>query len=51
MQNPDTKDEFRLELSNRFEALTLDDQSKDLLERYESFESTVRDVAEEVLGE
>ena len=39
--------EFQLELSNRFE---LDDQSIDLSERYESFESTVRDVAEEVLG-
>ena len=50
LQNPATKNEFQLELSNRFEALTLDDQSIDLSERYESFESTVRDVAEEVLG-
>ena len=46
----DTKDAFQLELSNRFEALALDDQPIDLSERYESFETTVRDVAEEVLG-
>ena len=50
LENPATKNEFQLELSNRFEALTLDDQSIDLSERDESFESTVRDVAEEVLG-
>lgn len=50
LQNPATKNKFQLELSSRFEALTLDDQSIDLSERYESFESTVRDVAEEVLG-
>ena len=39
-----------LNYPNRFKALTLDDQSIDLSERYESFEFTVRDVAEEVLG-
>lgn len=50
LQNPATKNEFQLELSNRFEALTLDDQSIDLSERNESFEFTVRNVAEEVLG-
>ena len=50
LRNSDTKDEFQLELSNRFEGLALDDQSIDLSERYASFESTVRDVAEEVLG-
>ena len=37
LQNPDTKDEFQLELSNQFEALALDDQPIDLSERYESF--------------
>ena len=47
MKNPDTKDEFQFELSSRFEALALDDQSLDLSERYES---NVRDVAEEVLS-
>ena len=50
LQNPTTKNKFQLELSSRFEALTLDDQSIDLSKRYESLESTVRDVAEEVLG-
>ena len=50
LKNPDTKDEFQLELSNRFEGLALDDQSIDLSERYASFGSTVRDVAEEVHG-
>lgn len=50
LQNPATKNEFQLELSNRLEALTLDDQSIHLSKRYESFESTVRDVAEEVLA-
>ena len=50
LQNPATKNEFQLELSNRFEALTFDDQSIDVSEKYESFESTVRDLAEEVLG-
>ena len=49
LQNPASKNEFQLELSNRFKALTLDDQSIDLSE-YESFEFTVRDVVEEVLG-
>lgn len=44
LQNPATKNEFQLE------ALTLDDQSIHSSKRYESFESTVRDVAEEVLG-
>ena len=50
MKNPDTKDEFQLKLSNWFEGLALDDQSIDLLELYESFESTERDVAEVILG-
>ena len=36
LKNPDTMDEFQLELSSRFEAQALDDQSLDLAERYES---------------
>ena len=46
LKNPDTMDEFQLELSSRFEAQVLDDQSLDLAKRYES----MRDRAEEVLG-
>ncbi|XP_068756758.1 uncharacterized protein [Montipora capricornis] len=50
LQNPDIKDEFQHELSNRLESLALDDQPIDLSERYESLETTERDVAEDVLG-
>ena len=50
LQDPVTKDEFQLELSNRFQVLSSDENFSDISERYESFETTVRDVADQVLG-
>lgn len=49
LQDHATKEEFQLELSNRFQVLNMDDTSP-ISDRYEIFETTVREVAEEVIG-
>ena len=50
LQDPTTREEFQLELSNRFQALSMTDDSTNITERYESFETAVREVAEKVVG-
>ena len=50
LQDPAIKEAFQLELSNRFQVLTMLDDTIDITERYESFATTVKEVAEEVLG-
>ncbi|XP_071944128.1 uncharacterized protein [Antedon mediterranea] len=50
LEDPEKKEQFQLELSNRFQTLSLDDQSLDISERYESFATSVGDAAEKVLG-
>ena len=50
LQDPTTREEFQLELSNRFQALSANDDSINITERYESFETAVREVAEKVVG-
>jgi len=50
LQNPQTREDFQLELSNRFQALSFMDDSADITERYESFETSVREAAEKVVG-
>ena len=50
LQDPGTREQFQLELSNRFQALSLTDDSLNITQRYESFETAVREVAEEVVG-
>ena len=39
-----------VELSNRFQALSMTDDSTNITERYESCETAVREVAETVVG-
>ena len=50
LQDQATREEFQLELSNRFQALSSMDDSTDITERYESFETSVREAAEKVVG-
>ncbi len=50
LHDPVTKEAFQLELSNRFQVLKLDDNSINITERYESFDTAVREVAEKVVG-
>jgi len=49
LQDPATREEFQLELSNRFNALKTDNTST-ITERYREFETTVKEVAEKVVG-
>ena len=49
LQDLDTKEEFQLELTNRFQVLSMDDATP-ISDRYETFETAVREVAEEVIG-
>ena len=49
LQDTATKQAFQLELSNRFQVLSMDD-TQPISTRYEAFETTVREVAEEVIG-
>ena len=45
LQDPAIRDEFLLELSNRFQVLNMDD-TQPISTRYESFETIVREVAD-----
>ena len=49
LQDPSTREEFQLELSNKFEALQNDD-TLTITDRYKNFETTVKEVAEKVVG-
>ena len=50
LQNAATKEQFQLELSNRFDVLQCNNMSTPITERYESFENAVEEVAEKVVG-
>ena len=52
LQDQRTREEFQLELSNRFQALHLTDVSVDITERYKSksFQTTVREDTKKVVG-
>ena len=50
LQDAATKEEFQLELSNRFDVLQCNNMSTPITERYESFENAVKEVAEKVVG-
>ena len=50
LQDAATKEQFQLELSNRFDVLQCNNMSTPIMERYESFENAVEEVAEEVVG-
>ena len=50
LQNTSIREQFQLELSNRFEALQCDDTSIPITQRYHQFEKAVSEVAEHVVG-
>ena len=50
LQDAATKEQFQLELSNRFDVLQCNNMSTLITERYESFENAVEEVAEKVVG-
>ena len=50
LQDAATKEQFQLELSNRFDVLQCNNMSTPITERYESFENAVEEVAEKVVG-
>ena len=50
LQDAATREQFQLELSNRFEALQCNNLSIPITERYDLFENAVSEVAEKVVG-
>ena len=50
LQDAATKEQFQLELSNRFDVLQCNNMSTPITERCESFENAVKEVAEKVAG-
>ena len=50
LQDATTREQFQLELSNRFEALQCNNLSTPITERYDLFENAVSEVAEKVVG-
>ena len=50
LQDAATKEQFQLELSNRFSVLQCNNMSTPITERYESFENAVKEVVEKVVG-
>lgn len=50
LQDAATREQFQIELSNRFETLQCNDTSTPITERYELFENAVSEVAEKVVG-
>ena len=50
LQDAATKEQFQLELSNRFDVLRCNNMSTPITERSESFENAVEEVAEKVVG-
>ena len=50
LEDAATKEQFQLELYNRFEVLQCNNMSTPITERYESFENAVEEVAEKVVG-
>ena len=50
LQDAATKEQFQLELSNRFDVPKCNNMSTPITERYESFENAVEEVAEKVVG-
>ena len=50
LQDAAAKEQFQLELSNRFDVLQCNNMSTSITERYESFENAVKEVAERVVG-
>ena len=50
LQDAATKEQFQLELFNRFDLLQCNNMSTPITERYESFENAVDEVAEKVVG-
>ena len=50
LQDAAIKEQFQLELSNKFDALQCNNMSTPITERYESFENAVEEVAEKVVG-
>jgi len=49
-EDPVTKEWFQIELTNRVEVLQCNESTLPISERYESFEQTVKDVTENVVG-
>ena len=50
LQDVATKEQFQLELSDRFDVLQCNNMTTPITERYESFENAVEEVAEKVVG-
>ena len=50
LQVTSVRDDFQLQLSNRFQALQCNDTSVPISQRYQQFELAVSEVAEEVVG-